>query len=369
MRPQELKESQITSSSNSWQRWVEPWYLVYALQGAVIAGMLPILLPLAVSLAGSAADIGLVMASFSLGGLTAPLWGGLADRYRLHRSLLVFGLLTTAAGLFVFSITTQRVIRIGITLFLGLGAACAATVANLFVVKAHPKFEWDERIGWLHTFYGIGQVGGLLLAGVLSQTDQHIGLLAAAGLSGMAALLGWATTKTPPIPLDPKPVLLHPARHGEWVTSSPQRLFQYLDLTTIRKLLSSLHSPFWLFLIAWLASIAGSAAFFSQYPVLMQKVFGIPPDISSTAFAVVAGLGLALYSPAGNWSEKFGPGRVLRAAQGIRCLAYIGLFGLGFTRQGIENWLVFIAFGSVVCAWSLISVSGTTLAAQLSPVG
>jgi hypothetical protein len=49
------------------------------------------------------------------------------------------------------------------------------------------------------------------------------------------------------------------------------------------------------FFSIWLLAMAGSAAFFSQYPLLMQNVFGIPPGISSAAFAIVAGLGLALY--------------------------------------------------------------------------
>ena len=364
-----LSKTPVTQTSNSWRRWVEPWYLAYAMQGALVAGLLPILLPLAVSRAGNVANIGLVMAAFSLGGLTAPLWGGLADRFRLHRWLLVGGLLITSGGLVVFSSTMQPAIWIGLALFLGLGAAGAATVANLFVVEAHPKSEWDERIGWLQTFYGIGQVGGLLLAGVLSQTDLRIGLIVGAVLSGIAALLGWTTTKTPAIPLTSKPVLLHPARHGEWVTSSPQRLFHHLDLTAIRKLGPSLRSPFGLFLIVWLLAIAGSAAFFSQYPLLMQKVYGIPPNVSSIAFAVVAGLGLVLYSPAGNWSEHYGPVRVIRAALGIRWIAYIGLFALAFAHLGFQNGLALFAFAFVVCAWSLISVSGTTLAAQLSPVG
>ncbi|MEN6530862.1 MAG: hypothetical protein ABFD05_05550 [Anaerolineaceae bacterium] len=43
------------------------------LQGALFAGLLPILLPLAVSHTGNSATIGLVMPAFSLGGLTAPL--------------------------------------------------------------------------------------------------------------------------------------------------------------------------------------------------------------------------------------------------------------------------------------------------------
>ena len=62
-----------------WRQWVEPWYFIYALQGVVIGGMAPMLLPLAVVRAGSPLYVGLVMAAFSLGGLTAPLWGRVAD--------------------------------------------------------------------------------------------------------------------------------------------------------------------------------------------------------------------------------------------------------------------------------------------------
>ncbi len=364
-----LNEAPISQASHSWRRWVEPWYLTYAVQGAIVAGMLPILFPLEVSRAGNSVYIGLVMAAFSLGGLTAPLWGSLADHYRLHRWLLVGGLLVTTGGLVVFPFTQQPSLWIALALLIGLGAAGAATVANLFVVEAHPKPEWDERIGWLQTFYGIGQVCGLILAGILSKIDLRIGLLCAAGLSGIAALLGYWTTNTPTITFEQKPVLLHPARPGEWVSSTPQRLFHHLDLTAIRTLGSSLHSPYGLLLIIWLLSVAGSTAFFSQYPVLMQKVYGIPPDISSAAFAVVAGLGLMLYSPAGTWSENYSPGRVIQVGLGMRWLAYIGLFSLGFMHFGLQNILAIFAFAFVVCAWSLLSVSGTTLAAQLSPVG
>jgi DHA1 family tetracycline resistance protein-like MFS transporter len=169
----------------SWRvlrRWVEPWYLAYALLGATAAGLTSILLPLAVSHTGSATHIGLVMAAVSLGGLTAPLWGGLADRYRLHRWLLAGGLLVTAGGLAVFPFTTQPAAWFGLALLQGIGAAAAATVANLFVVEAHPKCEWDERIGWLQTFYGGGQVAGLLLAGAFSTAHLRTGLLLAIGI-------------------------------------------------------------------------------------------------------------------------------------------------------------------------------------------
>jgi MFS family permease len=339
------------------------------MQGAIVAGLLPILLPLTVSRAGSATNIGLVMAALSLGGLTAPAWGLLSDRYRLHRWLLAGGLFVMFAGLIGFTLTTRPALWIGLAMFLGFGAASAATVANLFIVEDHPKSEWDERIGWLQTFYGVGQVCGLLLAGVLSQADLRIGLIVAAILSGIAAVVGWSTTKTHLIPLESRPVLLHPARQGEWAISMPQRLFHHLNLKAIRKLGSSIRSAFGLFLLVWLLAIAGSTAFFSQYPVLMRKVYGISANTSSIAFAIVAGLGLVLYTPAGNWSERYGPGRVMRAALGIRWLAYVGILGLAFTHNGFQGGLAVFAFAFIVCAWSLISVSGTALAAQLSSVG
>jgi len=252
----------------------------------------------------------------------------------------------------------------------GLGTASAATVANLFVVEAHPKSEWDERIGWLQTFYGIGQVAGLLLAGLLTQIDFRVGLSATAGLSVLAALLGWFTTKTPPSQPELEVVLVHPAKHTESVFSSPPRLFHAPTLAGIKNLGLVLRSPFGVFLMIWLLAFAGPAAVFSQYPILMQKLYGVTPGTSSVAFAIIAALGLILYTPAGNWSEHYGATGVLRISIGLRLFAFIGLLWLGFSpAAGSLGLLALLAFAFVVWAWSLMSVSGTTLAARLSPVG
>ena len=68
------------------RRWVEPWYLSYAILGCTMGGMFPILIPLlALKRFSSACHVGLVMAAFNLGGLMAPIWGSVADRYRIHR--------------------------------------------------------------------------------------------------------------------------------------------------------------------------------------------------------------------------------------------------------------------------------------------
>jgi DHA1 family tetracycline resistance protein-like MFS transporter len=363
------KTETIEKTNVSWRKWIEPWYVVYAILGAIIAGLIPILLPLRVDQAGNPSQVGWVMAAVSLGGLSAPLWGTLTDRYHLHRWVLVIGLFLTALGLTAFAFSGQPAVWFGMALLLSIGAAGASTVANLFVVEMHPKSEWDERIGWLQTFYGLGQVFGLLLAGFLSKVNFHVSLLIAASLSAVSVLLAWLTTQTPPRYSGEKPVLLHTARHAEMTIPSPQRFFHHLSLKGIKQFGLVLRSRFGLFLAIWLLTFAGSAAVFSQYPLLMQKVFSIGPDISSVAFGIMAGLGLTLYTPAGNWSERFGSVPILRISLVMRLAAFVGLFALGFAHFGFQGWLALVAFAFVVFAWSLMSVSGTALAADLSPVG
>ena len=353
----------------NWLHWIEPWYLVYALLAVAAAGVIPVLLPLAVSQSGDAAEVGLVMAAVSLGGLSAPLWGVLTDRYRLHRWVLIIGLFLTTSGLAAFAFTARPFLWFLLALVMSIGIAGSSTVANLFVVEAHPEQEWDERIGWLQTSYGLGQVLGLLFAGILSTIDLRTGLLATASLTGLAILLGWLTTRTLNLQSTRKPLLLHAARHAEGTIHSPQRSFHRVSLKGIREIGKVLRSRLGLFLITWFLAFAGSAAVFSQYPLLMEKVFRITPDISSTAFAIMAGLGLMLYTPSGRWSEHFGSARVLRVSMAIRLLAFMILFVLGLVNLGSRSWLALLAFALVVLAWSLMSVSGTDLAARLSTVG
>ena len=51
----------------------------------------------------------------------------------------------------------------------------------MFIVEYKPKQEWDARVGWLQTFYGIGQAAGLGLAAYL-QARPELGLMVSAGL-------------------------------------------------------------------------------------------------------------------------------------------------------------------------------------------
>ena len=347
------------------RQWVEPWYFIYALQGAVISGMAPMLLPLAVVRAGSPLYVGLVMAAFSLGGLTAPLWGRIADYLRWPRWLLIGGFLLTALGLVAFAFTTSPIVWVALALFQGSGAARANTMANSFIVEARPQEQWEPRMGWLQTFYGGGQVAGLLLTGWLIQADVRNGLLVAAGLSATAAFLVIVITQPSfPLPSGPTPISLPPQSEG------PHGFMEFLAHGPLRRALRpvwpALHSPFGLFLTSWLISCIGTAAFFSLYPVLMQQVFATAPGLSCTIYAIAAGIGLILYPWAGQSCERYSATKVLIIGMSVRLAAFLGLLCLGLTQPSARSWLAIVIFTFVVLAWSLLSISGTALTARLS---
>lgn len=341
---------------------VESWYFCYALQGAVIAGLTPILLPVFVSRSSSSA-VGFVMAAFSLGGLAAPVWGEVADKYRLHRAILVSGLLLTGAALAGFVYSASLAAWLCLAFLEGSGASAAATVANLFIVENHPAAEWDRRIGWLQAFYGAGQVGGLLLAAGLA---GGTGLLTAAGLSLLA--LAVAVWKAPAARAGValRPVLRHPSRHPDWPAGSPQRAY-HLTAAALAAGRRIVKSPFAALLGAWMFGYAGATVVFSQYPVLMQNVFGVSPRLSSLGFGAAAALGLFLYTPAGRWADGFAPPFVLEAGLAVRFGAIALLLTLIVVHR--SGWLALTAFAIIVLAWSLLSVSSTALVARISPVG
>jgi DHA1 family tetracycline resistance protein-like MFS transporter len=347
------------------RRWVEPWYLAYALLGTTIGGIAPILLPLAVGDRSGATDIGLVMSALGLGELTAAVWGGLADRWRGHRLLFAAGALAAALGFAGFPFVTGTAAWVGLGLAIGVGTAATNTIANLFVVEVHPKEEWDHRIGWLQTAYNAGLVGGLLLAGGLSALPRQVGLLTAAGLTGLALVLGWATTRPGDSPV-PRPVQVRPAHSPTWMHLAPYRLLHALQPRTLARLGPALVSPFALFLAVWFLCNLGPSALYALYPVLMQQVFGIPPGPSAFALALSAGVGIALYSLAGVLVHRVGDLRVLQAGLAVRLGAVGALLGLGVATFPERAWLGIVAFVVLDLAWSLLSVSGTVLASRLA---
>lgn len=349
-------------------RWVERWYPAYGLMGASTEGMFSILLPLAAFRLGGAAHTGLVMATINLGWLLAPLWGALADRLRIHRALFAGGALAAGVALASFPVLDGQVSWLLLALAVGAGVASLNTVANLLVVEAHPKGEWDQREAWLQMFYGAGMVGGLLLAAVVSSHPDRLGLPVAGGLAVVAALWGWLSSHTPPPATASAPSHSVHAGPADAIALVPRHYGHHLSFAAIARLRRMLRSRFGLFLLVWLVANLGPAAVYALYPVLMEREFGVTPHYSAIAAAVANAAGLALYAPAGRWAVRFGAVAVLRAGIAMRVVVLLGLLMLGVTQLAGRAELALLMVGLATVAYSLLGVAGPLLTSVLTPV-
>jgi len=364
--------------------YIEPWYFAYALLGVTVVGGIPILFPLKAALAGSPSYVGIVMGAFNLGSVVAPLCGALADRYRLHRLLLAAGMVVTGAAVLAFAVVSQAPALTWLALLAGAGAAAATTIPYLLVVEAHPEAEWALRIGSLQTLYGAGQVAGLVASGIMSQADLRGGLVLDGGLTMAAAIPAWVCSRTPPRQAGAASTsagaVTAPARSersaaqlpASRVEHGPGNMHRHFHLGRpgiFRDLRPVLASPFGVFLLAWVLAFAGSAAYFTVYPVLMARTFRIDPDTSSLAYAAAVAISLLLYRPAGAWTKRIGSAAMVRRGFIIRLACLVALSALAAWRLAGRGLLAEAAFAAFVGAWTILSVSGTALAAQRSPVG
>ena len=348
-------------------RWIEPWYTVYAFKRAVKRGLIPILIPLLVSQTGEAVHIGVIMAAFSLGGFLAPLWGALADRFQIHRWLVIGGLGLAALSLALLPFVDLWTAQLTLAILVGTGGVAATTVANLFIVQRFPKDEWGTRIGWLHTVISVGGCAGLLLASVLTQFDLTLGLLVAAGLMLLGAGVGVLTIpRVPPKPGSP-PAVKHLSWPMHWGMADVMDHAHHLTWSHIRQFGVYLRKRSPVFLVIWLFAIASSVSFMVLYPVLMEQVFGIDPGLSSLVFAVAVVINLATYPRAGYWSQSLGAPRMFWLALLIRMIIYGLIAILGLAPGQGQAWLALLAFIMLPASRPLIDISGTVLAVQMWP--
>ena len=105
--PPPLPASHLTAviPAGQLRRWIEPWYVAYAILGALASGSAVILIPLAVtSRGGSATQIGAAIAAQNVGALFAPFWGWASDRFKDYRPIFFGGFLLIGAGFVSFAL-------------------------------------------------------------------------------------------------------------------------------------------------------------------------------------------------------------------------------------------------------------------------
>jgi predicted MFS family arabinose efflux permease len=368
--------------------YTERWYIAYLLFGAS-TGVTDIFLPLLVSRAGDASHVGMVIAAIGLGGLTAALWGDLADRLGRHRGLFVGWSAIAALAVAACGATTSTPAWIGLAFLLGMAAAATNTVASLLVVERHPQPEWDARIGYLQTFYNAGIVAGLVTAGALSQLPLGIGLVVAAAAHAAAGLVGWVMCPAPSRPgaedTGAVPATWASRRaerqarrraalarlrlrvsQVQWAPLSPLGLVHAPRPATLAHLRAAVRSPFGLFLLMWVVCNLGTNAVSTLYPLVLQQVYGVAAGPASFALAAATGIGLVIYPRTSLLTNRFGGVRVLQVALGARLLTFAVLIVLvGATFAGREA-AVLLAFVLIELAWPAMSVSSALLTSELS---
>jgi MFS family permease len=333
-----------------------------------MGGMVPLLVPLLIlQKLGSPVHVGLVIAAYNLGGLAAPVWGHLADRFLIHRSLLAISLLLTAAGLAIFACAKCLPMFLGLALLQGVGTVGAMTLGNLFIVEAHPPAEWEARIGWYQTFNCSGQAGGMLLAAILSPMALEDSLLVASGLIGLAVLIGIAAPAVRPSATRAASRGYPPIGHFYWGRWWPKRWLHSLRSCMPFQPLSPASKSFRGLIGVWFLGLTGASILFTLYPLMLPELYGIMPGRLALTFAAAMGLGVFIYPQAGRLSQHFGAARLYTFFLSLRLIAFIAVAAAVCGDTGGRDWFILLAYAAVVLCWPFLSVSGTALAAALAP--
>lgn len=130
-----------------------------------------------------------------------------------------------------------------------------------------------------------------------------------------------------------------------------------------------LRTPFAWFLLSWAFYNFAVAGFFAYYPLLMWHGYGVLPALTAVTYALAAGIGIGLFILGGLWAKRFGARWVYVAALVLRSSGFCLLALPWLAHEPHSQTIAIVGFLSVVLAWPLLSVSGTALAASLTPIG
>src|ERR1700681_3104979 len=112
----------------------------------------------------------------------------------MQRGSLLAGMLAALVALVLMPAQLSLPLKATLAAILGVGFAAANTVANMFIVEVRPADEWDARIGALQALSGLGQVVGLLLAGLIGGR-YALAYTVAAGLVAASVPMAWLTLR------------------------------------------------------------------------------------------------------------------------------------------------------------------------------
>ena len=276
---------------------LEWWYNAHFTFGAIQNVFIPILIPTFVlETTGSVGPAGIMLAIIGLGGLTAPIIGGLADKYQAHRWAQLVALLAYAVGglLFAYADGSLPFSYAGSACF-GVGSATLLMINPAFIVAAgFSQNDEAKRLARLNQTLIFGQlVAGLGLAALTSAgVTYQSRFLMITGVALVSLVLTAATNKE---------------AAQRILTEAPGAENSKSGVADLKRIILSV---FGLFLLAVMFAQFANSSLSGQFPTYMQQVFSIDPSVSSITLSVSSVVTLISLGMVGRWMAQRGPAPV-----------------------------------------------------------
>lgn len=312
---------------------IEPWYAAHFALGATQGVFIPILVPTFVlEVTGQATVAGIAMAIIGLGGLVAPVVGGLADKFRMHRYAQLLGLVAYACAGLVFATigSTMLGVILGAACF-GLGSATLLMINPAFIVAAGfaPEVEANRLTRLNQTMIFGTLVTGIVLSVLTSAgLSYSIRFLIVTVVAVLAFVITFATNAAAAARIKT------PESSTEATAGAADQSAGFGNL---------LFSKFGVLLIAIFLVSTGHGVITGQFPNYMDKVFTIDPAQSTLVLSVSAVVTLLTLDLIGRWMGRSGPAPVWLTAVGMKATIMAVLGTLAIITGG--NVMSFLPLG------------------------
>lgn len=287
--------------------------------------------------------LGGILFVFAMSGTIGGFIGGaLADKFG-RRSIILFGILFSAASSLLMGFIDSLVIFIFITVFVGLLQDVGGPAQSALVADVLPPHRQTEGFAIWRVVVNISAVIGPLVGGILAASNFRLLFIGDALLSFVTALvvfLALPETK-------PKPEEGH----------VPQSLLQ--TAIDYRKVLSD--KVFMAFILVSILAVMVYAQMNTTMPVFLRDIHNMPPENYSYLIALNATMVVFLQFWISRRLKEYAP--LVLLAIGVLCLAF------GFAMFGFGGGLFYFAVAMVIITIGemIIAPTGQALVARLAP--
>ncbi len=346
----------------------EAWFLSQGVVGFINAGGAAFLVaPLIVSQGGSPADAGMVVGLLPFVALLSPVFGNLADRFRIHREMVLTGLVALVLASITLAFAEQDLTYIVGALLFGTGGGLII-VANLGMLAGSGMKEepMAKRMGLLQMTLPFGQFAALGISAALLALGVEVQDLffMHAAVAAVGFVVMWGLARPPAERV--RDQLDAEAEAAVIATSTGTSVGKRLGFAAV------VFSAFGLFLLVNFLSQFGEQIIESQYPNYLADVFKVEPGAAALAMAVAVLISAPLYPVSGRWAARKGPKLPFMVSMAVRTATVAGLaiisIDIGDAGEGVQT-VALLLYGLMIVVYPFFEVNTSLIAAKTSPVG